>query len=105
MKGDFVDVHKLKPHFLIPPGKNDPHIRVLAGIQGSGWGKLGGENSLGLRAFSGRLMRSKYAVFWQTKQNLGVFSTGTEKRRFTGFSGISRDIIEGNKAQNGLIFP
>ena len=105
MKGDFVDIHKLKPHFLTPPGKNDPHIRVLAGIQGSGWGKLSGKNDPDSRAFGGLLVRSKFALFWQTKQNLGVFSTGTEKRRFTGFSGISRDIIEGNKAQNGLIFP
>jgi hypothetical protein len=24
------------------PGKNDPHIRVLVGFMGSGWGKLGG---------------------------------------------------------------
>jgi len=31
--------------------KNDPHIRVLAGFMGSGWGKIGCENSLDLKAF------------------------------------------------------
>jgi hypothetical protein len=33
------------------PGKNDPHIRVLAAFPGFGWDKLNGKNSLGLRAF------------------------------------------------------
>jgi hypothetical protein len=41
----------LKPCFSDIPGKNDPHIGVLAGFMGSGWGKLGGESSLGLQGF------------------------------------------------------
>ena len=98
MKGDFLDIHKLKPHFLTPPGKNDPHIRVLAGIQGSGWGKLSGKNDPDSRAFGGLLVRSKFAVFWQTKRYLGVFSTRTEKEGFTGFSGSDRNIKYGKGA-------
>ena len=98
MKGDFVDIHKLKPHFLTPPGKNDPHIRVLAGIQGSGWGKLSGKNGLDSRAFSGLWARCKSAVFWQKGRLYGVFSTGTEKEVFTGFSGSDRNIKYGKGA-------
>ena len=41
---------RLKPCFLALPGKNDPHIRIPAAFPGSGWGKLGGKNSLDLRA-------------------------------------------------------
>jgi hypothetical protein len=40
--------------FLTFVGKNDPHIRVLAGFPESGWDKLSGENSLGSRAFGGQ---------------------------------------------------
>ncbi len=34
-----------------PVEKNEHHIRILAGFMGSGWGKRGGENSFGLKAF------------------------------------------------------
>jgi hypothetical protein len=36
---------------------------------------------------------------------LGLFSTGTEKRRLTGFSGIERDSGKGEKARKRLICP
>jgi hypothetical protein len=84
--------------------KNDPHIRLPAAFPGSGWGKLGGENGLDSRAFGGFLVRSKFAVFWQTGRNLDVFSTRTEKGGFTGFSVFDRIILIGNGAQFGLIF-
>ena len=32
----------LKPCFSDIPGKNDLHILILVGFQGSGWGKLSG---------------------------------------------------------------
>jgi len=44
---------KLKPCFSDIPGKNDPHIGIPAGFPGSGWGKIGGENSIDLRPFGG----------------------------------------------------
>jgi hypothetical protein len=44
----------VKSHFLIPPGKNDPDIRVLAGFNDARWDKLCGKNSLDVTAF-GRL--------------------------------------------------
>jgi hypothetical protein len=67
-------------------GKNDPHIGVLAAFPGSGWDKLSGKNGLDSRAFSGLWARCKSAVFWQSKREMGVFSTGTEKEGFTWFS-------------------
>jgi hypothetical protein len=42
----------LKPCFSDIPGKNDPHIRVLAAFSGSGWGKLSGKNSLDLKGLT-----------------------------------------------------
>jgi hypothetical protein len=36
------------------PGKNEPHIGVLAGFPRYGWGKLSGEIQLDLRAFDGQ---------------------------------------------------
>ena len=94
-----------KPHFLTPPGKNDPHIRVLAGFPGFTWDKLGGKNGLDSRAFSGLWVRCKSAVFWQTGRFLGVFSTRTEKEGFTGFSVFDRIIWMGNGARIGRISP
>jgi len=44
-------------------------------------------------------------LFWQSKRDLNVFSTGTVKRRFTGFSVFDRIIWMGNGARFGLIFP
>ena len=67
------------------PGKNNLHISVLAGFLGLGWGKSG-KNGLDSRAFSGLWARCKSAVFWQSKREMGVSSTGTEKEGFTGFS-------------------
>jgi hypothetical protein len=43
----------LKPCFSDIPGKNDPHISVLAAFLGSGWDKLSGEIHLDLKAFVG----------------------------------------------------
>jgi hypothetical protein len=73
---------------LIPPGKNDPHIGIPVGVSGSGWAKIGGEKCLDLRGFGAGYTRCDSAVFWQTERFKGVFSTGNEKRRLSGFSGI-----------------
>ncbi len=35
--------------FFIFPRKNDPHIRVLLGFMGSGWGKIRGKKQLDLK--------------------------------------------------------
>jgi hypothetical protein len=42
-------------------------------------------------------------VFWQTKRETGVFSTGNKRRQFTGFSGIDRMIKNGKGARTGVI--
>ena len=83
---DRLPLFLAKTLFFRHPQKNDPHIRIPAAFPGPGWGKLSGKNGLDSRAFGGLLVRLKFAVFWQTKRNLGVFSTGTEKEGFTGFS-------------------
>jgi len=53
----------------------------------SGWDKLSGKNGLDSRAFNGLWARWKSAVFWQKGLKIGLFSTGTENRRFMRFSG------------------
>jgi len=53
----------------------------------------------------GLLLRGISAVFRQTKRESGVFSTGTKKNDFTGFSGIGCKIGKGKGAHNGFIFP
>jgi hypothetical protein len=40
----------------ILPGKNDPHIGVLAAFPGPGWGKSGGKNSFDAKTTGGLLM-------------------------------------------------
>ena len=50
-------------------------------------------------------MRCKSALFWQSKRDLSVFSTRTEKGGFTGFSVFDRIIWMGNGARFGLISP
>jgi hypothetical protein len=72
------------------PGKNDPHSGIPVEFSGSGWTKLGDEKCLDSRAFGGLWARRFPAVFWQTKRFKGVFSTGTEKKELSGFSGIDR---------------
>jgi hypothetical protein len=47
----------------------------------------------------------KFTVFWQTEHNIGVFSTGTENKELSGFSGIDRDTGKGKGARIGYIFP
>jgi hypothetical protein len=42
------------PIFDISVGKNDPHIRVLAGFMRFRWGKLGGKNNLDLKDIGGQ---------------------------------------------------
>ena len=48
--------------------------------------------------------RGKSALFLQSGRKLRLFSTGTEKGGFTGFSGIGRDIGKGKGARIGLVF-
>jgi hypothetical protein len=50
-------------------------------------------------------MRCKSAVFCQTEQLLGIFSTGNEKGGFTGISDISKHFWKGKGARIGLICP
>ena len=72
------------------PGKKEPHSDIPVGFSGSGWAKLSGEKSLDSRAFGGLWEGWFSAVFWQTERFRGVFSTRTEKRELSGFSGIGR---------------
>jgi hypothetical protein len=58
-----------------------------------GWGKLVGKFHLDLRGIGGLLMRCKFAVFCQKEHFLRVFSTGTEKERFSGFSGTDPETV------------
>jgi hypothetical protein len=75
-----------------PVEKKEPHSGVLAGFLGSGGGKSGSSIQLDLKGLTSHKVRCKSAVFWQTERLLGVFSTGTEKGGFTGFSGIDKFI-------------
>jgi hypothetical protein len=102
---DQISLFLVKPLFSDIPGKNDPHIRVLAGFPGPEWGKLGGEIHLDSRAFGGHLQGRKSAVFCQSKRYLSLFSTRTEKKDFAGFSGVGRTIRQGIGARIGRIFP
>jgi hypothetical protein len=91
-KYDLCTVHQVFPIFSPSFGKNDPHIRVLLAFPDDRWGKSGGKNSLDLKAFGGLYMGCNSAVFWQTEQLLGIFSTRTEKEHNTEISGIGTDI-------------
>jgi hypothetical protein len=42
----------LKPCFSDIPGKNNPHIGVLAAFPGSEWDKLGGKKQLDLKGLT-----------------------------------------------------
>jgi hypothetical protein len=68
-------------------------------------GKLRGEIHLDSKAIGGLLVRCKSAIFFQTEQLLGIFSTGTEKGGFTGFSGIEMNSGNGKKARKRRICP
>jgi hypothetical protein len=56
-------------------------------------------------AFGGLLTGCISTLFWQSKRDLNVFSTGTEKGGFAGFSVMCLDIGIGNGARIGLIIP
>jgi hypothetical protein len=81
-----------------PVEKKEPHSGVLAGFWGSGWGKSGSYIHLDLNGLTSHKARCKSAVFWQTERLLGIFSTGTEKGGFTGFSGIDKFIRKRKRA-------
>jgi hypothetical protein len=66
-------------------------------------GKIRGKNQHSLKAIGGLLMRCKSAVFRKTEHYLRVFSTGTEKERFSGFSGSVLETFSGNGARIGRI--
>jgi len=53
-------------------------------------------------AFSMYLMRCISAVFWQSKQELDLFSTGTETEHNTEISGFVLHMSWENKAQLGF---
>jgi hypothetical protein len=63
----------------------------MEGFSGSGWSKLSGENSLDKKTFGDHWERAFPPVFWQSGCDPGVFSTGTEKKELSGFSGIDID--------------
>jgi hypothetical protein len=42
----------VKPHFSDIPGKNDPHIGVLAGFPWSEWDNLSGKKQLDLKGLT-----------------------------------------------------
>jgi hypothetical protein len=87
-----------------PLWENDLHIRVPAASFQAGWTELRGKNRGCLKAINGHLARGKPAVFWQTGQYVGVFSTGTQKKGYAGFSGIGSATKMGKWARIGLIF-
>ena len=68
--------------------ENDLHNRVPVAFPGPVWGKIGGKNRDDIRAFGGVYTRYDSAVFWQTGQLWGIFSTRMGKNGFTGFPGI-----------------
>jgi hypothetical protein len=87
-EGKIPGVPLTKTLFFDIPGKTDLRIRIPVGFPGPGWDKLSGEKCLDSRGYGGLWERGIPAVFWQSKRNLGVFSTGTEKGEFSTFSGI-----------------
>ena len=68
------------------PGKNNVNSGLLFGKSHNKQGKTQGKICLDSMAFGVHLMRRNSPLFWKSKRYLNVFSTGTEKRRFTGFS-------------------
>src|SRR5208283_609984 len=92
------------PIFKTSVGKKDPQIRPFFGFSGARWVKAWVKINLDSRAFGGHWARSKYAVFWQTGQLKGVFSTRTETKQFTGFPRRGQDPKSEKKAQFGRIF-
>jgi hypothetical protein len=60
------------------------------GFLGPAWAKPSGEIHLDSRAIGGLWERCISPLFWQTERYLSVFSTGTEKKAVSGFSGINR---------------
>jgi hypothetical protein len=92
------------PIFRTSVGKKDPQIRPFFGFSGAGWVKAWVKINLDSRAFGGHWERSKSAVFWQTGQLKGVFSTRTETKQFTGVPQRGRDPKSEKGAPFGRIF-
>jgi hypothetical protein len=67
--------------------KKQPSHSRSGRVSGVLCAKISDKIHIDSKAFGGLLARGKSAVFWQTGQYLGVFSTRTEKEGFTGFSG------------------
>lgn len=88
----------------ILPGKNDPHIGVLAAFPGPGWGKSGGKNSFDAKTNGGLLMWRNSAVFWQMGVNLTPVFICTDSDGFTGFPGSDQTIRKRIGSRIGLIF-
>jgi hypothetical protein len=88
---------------LSVPRKIDLHIRIPAGFGHAGWTKIKGKIHSRLKGVRSRWVRCNTAVFWQTEQLLGIFSTGTEKEGFPEFSIIDQNTRIGKGARNGLI--
>jgi hypothetical protein len=87
------------------PGEKEPHIGIPVGFSGSGWAKIGGEKCLDLMPFSGFWEGGISPSFYQSERNLDLFSTGTEKKRLSGFSGFDRCTNWGKGARKWLICP
>jgi hypothetical protein len=94
----------VSPVFNPLPGKTGLHIGIPVGFSGSGWAKIGSENFLDSRAFDGLWEWCISAVFWLTERFKGVFSTGTEKRELSGFSGIGPGTRGRKEAHRAVIW-
>jgi hypothetical protein len=101
-----IPVFSVRPfvNFLTSPGKMTLIFAFRQGLRVR-MGKLSGEKCLDSRAFGGLWERGIPAIFWQTEQFKGVFSTGTENRELSGFSGIDRSTKKGKGARIGRICP
>ena len=67
----------------LPPKKRSSYSRFLAFL-GTGWVKAGVKIFLDFKAIGGPYLTSKSGEFRQTGPIIGLFSTRTKKKRFTG---------------------
>jgi len=92
-------IPRLNPVFSAPRKKRPSHS-PSGRVSGVRWSKLSGEKCLDLKAFGGLLASGFPPVFWQTRRELGLFSTGNKRVHFSGFSSIG----PGKKMANGTRF-
>jgi hypothetical protein len=91
--------------FYLLPGKTDPHIGIPAGFTGPDWLNYGAKNTPIKWPLAGFFEGLFPPVLWRSKRNSGVFSTGTVKGDFAGFSGTGRNPEKGKGARIERICP